>query len=138
MAGEFPRRGKQGGSYQWQVCQPWMMVEDGRDEGPWGSMISVKSLGVPLFSGSPTVVALDFNQGFRNLIEAVQGVQGVVGSRPPQRAAGGRQRQQSLSPAIQMKIPPPQSDDPPFRGGTPRLDEITSFIQWPPKSTCFL
>ena len=49
-------------------------------------------------NGSSTVMALDFNQGFRNLIEDVQSVQGTVGGGPPQCDAGARLPQQSLSP----------------------------------------
>ena len=49
-------------------------------------------------NGSSTVMALDFNQGFRNLIEDVQSVQGTVGGGPPQCDAGGCPPQQSLLP----------------------------------------
>ena len=117
MSGGSSRQLKVSGSCAWQLQEPWVMVEVGRGEGPWGSMTLVKSLGLPLFHDSSTVIALDFNQGFRNLIEAVQAVQGTVGGGPPQCGAGGCPQQQRRSPfRFSRRRPHPRSEYPSFRG----------------------
>ena len=72
-------------------------------------------------NGGSTVMALDFNQGFRNLIEDVQSVQGTVGGGPPQCDAGARPPRQSLSPFGSDEDALKQNRNTPLLEGAPRF-----------------